>query len=330
MAMLTMRARRFLNNTGRKLNLYGNETVAFDKTKVKYYNCHKRGHFARECRAPRAQDKRNREITRRNMLVETTNSSALVSYDGLRGYDWSVQAEERPNYTLMAYSTSSSDSEVSTDSNCSRTCLKTVETLKFQNEQLLKYLRIPKIQTITYKTCLESVEARLLVYKKNESIYKEDIKLLKHEIYLKDIAITELKRKLELTQKQKNEIKLSVENFENSSKSLSELLASQMADKCKAGLGYNAVPPPYTGNFLPLKPDLPGLQEFVNESIVSEPIVKKLEIKTNDAKASADKPKVVKKSFSPPLIKDWISNSKDKAESNLRLRRKLLNLVLLK
>nr|GEW56970.1 hypothetical protein [Tanacetum cinerariifolium] len=56
MAMLTIRARRFLKNTGKKLNLNGNETVAFDKTKVKCYNFHKRGYFARECRAPRAQE----------------------------------------------------------------------------------------------------------------------------------------------------------------------------------------------------------------------------------------------------------------------------------
>nr|GEV64979.1 putative ribonuclease H-like domain-containing protein [Tanacetum cinerariifolium] len=83
MVMLTIRARRFLKNTGRKLNLNGNETVSFDKTKVECFNCHKRCHFAKECRAPRAQDNRNRESTRRNVPIETTNSSALVSCDGL-------------------------------------------------------------------------------------------------------------------------------------------------------------------------------------------------------------------------------------------------------
>nr|GEW21063.1 ribonuclease H-like domain-containing protein [Tanacetum cinerariifolium] len=72
------------------------------------------------------------------------------------------------------------------------------------------------------------------------------------------------------------------------------------------GLGYNVVPPPYIGNFLPPKPDFSSLEEFVNVPIVTEPIVKKHVSETSEAKASADKPKIVKKNFGPPLIKDWI------------------------
>ncbi|GKD14261.1 ribonuclease H-like domain-containing protein [Tanacetum coccineum] len=141
MAMLTMRVRRFLKKTGRKITVNGNEFIVFYKSKVEYYNCHKRGHFARECRAPRNQDNRNRESLRRSVPVETTTSNALVSCDGL-GYDWSDQAEEGPtNYALMAYTSSSSDSEVSNDSTCSKSCLETVEVLKSQYEQLLKRLR---------------------------------------------------------------------------------------------------------------------------------------------------------------------------------------------
>ncbi|GJV22916.1 ribonuclease H-like domain-containing protein [Tanacetum coccineum] len=89
MAILIMRARRFLNNTGRKLTVNGNETIGFDKSKVECYNCHKRGHFSKECRALRNQDNKNKESSRRSVPVETSTSIALVSCDGLGGYDWS-------------------------------------------------------------------------------------------------------------------------------------------------------------------------------------------------------------------------------------------------
>ncbi|GKE60023.1 ribonuclease H-like domain-containing protein [Tanacetum coccineum] len=78
-AMLTMRARRFLKNTRRKLNMANKERIGFDKSKVECFNCYKKGHFARECRAPRNQDSRNKEPTRRIMPVEETTSNALVS-----------------------------------------------------------------------------------------------------------------------------------------------------------------------------------------------------------------------------------------------------------
>ncbi|GJX84431.1 putative ribonuclease H-like domain-containing protein [Tanacetum coccineum] len=135
--------------------------------------------------------------------------------------------------------------------------------------------------------------------KKNESIYEEDIKVLKREIHLREVAITELRRKLELAQKQKDEIQLTVENFENSSKSLSKLIDCQIVDKCKT-------------------------EEFVNEPIVSEPTVKKPVVETTKAKASADKPKVVRKNFGPPLIEDWISDSEDEAVSKPKIEKKTI------
>ncbi|GJV82662.1 ribonuclease H-like domain-containing protein [Tanacetum coccineum] len=273
MTMLTMRAMRFLKNTGRKLTVNGTKTIGFDKSKVECYNCHKRGHFARECMATKNQENRNRQNTRRVVPVETTTSNALISCDGLSDYDLSDQAEEDPtNFALMAYSSTSSNSEVSTDSNCSSSCLENVKILKEQNEQLLKDFRTSKINVITYKTGLESIEARLLVYKKNESVYEEDIKLLKREIYLKEVAITELKRK----------------------------------------------------NFMPPKLDFSfsGLEEFVNEPIVSESAVKKPVVETSEAKASADKTKAVKKNNGAPIIKDWVSDSEEEDVSQAKKEKK--------
>nr|GEW17799.1 putative ribonuclease H-like domain-containing protein [Tanacetum cinerariifolium] len=66
----------------------------------------------RECRAPRNQDKKHKKSSRRSVLMETSTSIALVSWDGLGGYDWSDQAEEEPNYSLMAFLSLSSNLEV--------------------------------------------------------------------------------------------------------------------------------------------------------------------------------------------------------------------------
>ncbi|GKD75270.1 putative ribonuclease H-like domain-containing protein [Tanacetum coccineum] len=265
MAMLTMRARRFLKNTGRKLTVNGNETIGFDKSKVECYNCHKRGYFARECRAPRNQDNKNKESSRRSVHVETSTSTALVSCDGLGGYDWSDQAEEGPNYALMAFSSSSSDSEVSNDSICSKSCLKTIESLKSQNDQLLKDLKKSKLMVLGYKTG--------------------------------EITIRELRKKLEIVQKEKDGIQLNVDKFEHASKSLNKLIECQIVDNCKKGLGYenyNAVPPPYIGNFMPPTPDLSfiGLDEFVN----------KLVVENCKAMSSEEEPKVVRKNDDAPSV----------------------------
>nr|GFC39239.1 hypothetical protein [Tanacetum cinerariifolium] len=76
-------------STRRKLTVNGNKTISFDKSKVECYNCHKKGYFAEECNAPRNQDNKNKESSRRCVPMETSTSTALVSCDGLGGYDWS-------------------------------------------------------------------------------------------------------------------------------------------------------------------------------------------------------------------------------------------------
>nr|GEW69676.1 hypothetical protein [Tanacetum cinerariifolium] len=84
-AMLTMRVKRFIKKTGKNLNFNGKETVGFDKTKVECYNCYIRGHFTRECRAPRSQGNGNGDTTRRVIPVETLVNALFVT-NGM-GYD---------------------------------------------------------------------------------------------------------------------------------------------------------------------------------------------------------------------------------------------------
>ncbi|GJS51897.1 hypothetical protein Tco_0625259 [Tanacetum coccineum] len=209
-----------------------------------------------------------------NEVVNTTHEVSAVSIQ-------SDQAEEGPtNYALMAYSSLSFNSEISNDSTCLKSCLETVE----------------------------SVEERLEFYKKNESVYVEKINGLKWDIQVGEITIGELRKKLEIVQKEKDDIQFNVDKFENESKSLNKIIESQIIDNYNKGLGYNAVPPPLIGNFMPSKLDLSftSLEEFTNEPIVIKPVVE-----NSEAKASEAKPKSVRKNNGAPIIEDWVSNSEE-------------------
>ncbi|GJW01555.1 putative ribonuclease H-like domain-containing protein [Tanacetum coccineum] len=248
MAMLTMRSRRFLTNTGRKISANGSDTIGFNKSKVECYNCHKKGHFIRECRALR--ENKNTKPKRRNMIVETTETKALA---------------------------------------------------------------------------LQVLQARIL--------------------RLRDNALIELRKKFEKAKKERDDLKLTLEKFENSSKNLSKLLEIQVSDKFKTGVGYDiqvvnsqvvdsqvfdsqvndkhktsegyhTVPPPYTGNFMPPKPNLvlADEEEYVfSESITSVPAVATSEVKTIESKP---------KSVSEPLIEDWISDSEDENETEFKSKQR--------
>ncbi|GJS89165.1 hypothetical protein Tco_0771801 [Tanacetum coccineum] len=254
--------------------------------------------FARECRAPRNQDYKNKESSRRNVSVETPTSTALVSCDGLGGYDWSDQAEEGPSYAIMAYSSSSSNSEVSNDSICYKSCLETVKLLKSQYDQLLKDFTKFELMVLGYKTGLESVEERLEFYKKNESIYEEKIKGLKWDIQVGEITIGVLRKKLEIVQKEKDGIQFNVDKFENAFK----------------------IPPPYTRNFMPPKPDL----SFISlDDFVIEPVVENCK-----AKSSKEEPKVVRKNDDAPTIEEWVSDDEEKDMTQPKIKKKIVKPVL--
>nr|GEV62557.1 hypothetical protein [Tanacetum cinerariifolium] len=144
MAMLTMRARRFLQKTGKNLGANGTSAIGFDMSKVKCYNCHRRGHFARECRSP--NDNRNKDTPRKTVPLEAD--------------------EEPTNYALMAYASSASTSSSGSDNEvapCSKACSKAYATLQSHYDKLTVDFRKSQFDVLSYKTGLESVEARLVV-----------------------------------------------------------------------------------------------------------------------------------------------------------------------
>ncbi|GJU49789.1 putative ribonuclease H-like domain-containing protein [Tanacetum coccineum] len=332
-AMLSIRVKRFYKKNGRKLIFNGKEPVGFDKNKVDCFNCHRRGHFARECRAPRNQRNKNRDAgyrskdnTRRTVPVETSNAlvvqdNALIVQDGL-GYDWSYIAPDEPTeFVLMAY-TSGSDTELG----------------------------------------LESVEAQLVIHQKNEVVYEEKITVLEFKVKDKSNAITRLKNQLDETLREKDDLKAKLEQFETSSKNLNKLINSQLSSKDKTGLGYgdqlnendssgselfnsvfdsrssdgddnqtndrfkkdngyHVVPPPLTGNYMPPLADLSfaGLDDSVYRPTANKTSasVSQVEASTSQtSNTSVEMPRVESVRPSGVIIEDWVSDDEDIFQSN--------------
>ncbi|GJV93954.1 ribonuclease H-like domain-containing protein [Tanacetum coccineum] len=300
-AMLTMRVKIFLKKTRRNMNFNGKETVGFDKTKVECYNCHRRGHFARECRAPRNQGNRN----------EKWKMPAKIGF---------FQAEEdTTNFDLMAYTSQCSSSSSSSSSSDSER-----DALKKSN-----------LEIIGYQLGLESLEARIVVHQKNEAVYKEDIAFLKYDVKVRDNSITELKNQLAEALREKDNLKLKLEKFETSYMKLTKLINSQISVNNKSGVGfdsqmnenelhdchlnksfkkvegYHAVPPPYTRKLMSSRPNYPfaGLDDSVYKTNVSEIISSVSRIKSIASKSSKDsleQPKDVRPSA--PIIEELLNN----------------------
>nr|GEV84056.1 ribonuclease H-like domain-containing protein [Tanacetum cinerariifolium] len=196
MAMLTVRARRFLQRTRKNLKANGPTSMGFDMSKVECYNCHIKGHFAREYMSPK-----------------DTNRNG--------SYDWSFQAENAPtNYALMAFSSLS---------------------LGYNSH----------VFTHAMFDCAD---------------------------YL-------------------------------SSGSDESLPPSLIYDRYQSGNGYHAISPPYTGTFMPPKPDLvfnnaPNYVETKHPSFI--------------VKLSPTKPdQVLSHTYRPlaSIIEDWVSDSEDEYET---------------
>ncbi|GKA82538.1 ribonuclease H-like domain-containing protein [Tanacetum coccineum] len=214
--------------------------VAMLTVRIECYNCHRKGHFARECRSGRSQGRRPYgDNGRSNAQTTESSSQALVAQDGLGGYDWSNDFEVEPvNYALMAISSSnsssSSDSEVQ---KCSK-CLESFKCLQKNYDTEREKHNKAKLEIRGYEIALESLEARILGHEKNELAWGERYEFQNYDLKCREIKINNLNLELEKVVKERDELKLKIEKWEGSSKNLTKILNSQMSAHDKNGLGF--------------------------------------------------------------------------------------------
>nr|GFA41344.1 hypothetical protein [Tanacetum cinerariifolium] len=160
MALLSMRADRFLKKTRKKISIQGSDVAGFDKSKVECFNYHKMGYFARECRAPRSQERGRRDNFRQVSKIKEQAPKALMAIDGV-GWDWSYMANADENHALVAdkeaptefalMANTSAESKVFDNSLCSKDWLAQVESsLAEHRDREIKYCE--KIRGLEYKT----------------------------------------------------------------------------------------------------------------------------------------------------------------------------------
>nr|GFB37359.1 hypothetical protein [Tanacetum cinerariifolium] len=133
MALLSMRVDRFW----KKISIQRTDVEGLDNSKDECFNCHKMGYFARECRAPKSQDRGRRDNYRQGSKVEKHAPKALMAIDEV-GWDWSYMANDEENHALSAdeetttefslMAKTSAKSKVFDNSLCSKACKKNSES----------------------------------------------------------------------------------------------------------------------------------------------------------------------------------------------------------
>ncbi|GJS96355.1 putative ribonuclease H-like domain-containing protein [Tanacetum coccineum] len=116
LSLLSMRAKRYFQRTGKKIFTNANDTVGYDKSKVECFNCHKMGHFARKCRAPRKKEGqfKYQDNTRKNDEVIFSEEVAVLKRE-VACKDYEINVLKNPKFKSYGSEDSKQESNIVCD-----------------------------------------------------------------------------------------------------------------------------------------------------------------------------------------------------------------------
>nr|GEW22529.1 ribonuclease H-like domain-containing protein [Tanacetum cinerariifolium] len=141
--------------------------------------------------------------------------NSLKIYESEVKHSSSLGTESHTLFFVSSTPADSTNDSVSAAVNVSAVaCSKAYSQLQSQYDTLTENFRKSQFDVMSYQIGLESVEARLLVYKQNESVLEENIKLLNIEVQVRDTALTTLRKKLDTTEKERDDLNMKLEKFQ--------------------------------------------------------------------------------------------------------------------
>nr|GEX71765.1 hypothetical protein [Tanacetum cinerariifolium] len=254
MTLLSMRADKFWKKTGKKISIQGLDVAGFDKSKVECFNYHKMGYFARECRAPRSQDRGKRDNYKQGSKVEEQAPKALMAIDG--ELETLKKEKEGVDGKLAGFLTASKDLDNLIESQRSD---KNKEGLGYSDvpPPLAQIYSFPK-KDLSWTGLLEFTDDMVTDYSRPSPT-------------MESTSGDDQNRNSFILETDASPSTITPKPFIKfvKPKDLEDIIKSQRSEKVKEGVGYNAVPPPAADLYLSPKKDLSwtGLLEFVDDNV---------------------------------------------------------------